>query len=168
MNEMEIGQLIRPKARTLDLSITRLGDETVVYDQLTHRASCLNEISTAIWLACDGNNDLISIRKKLRIAGYQDTTEDVVLMAIEQLFQTNLLEHVEQTKVKTLGRRSVLKSLTRSVVVAIPVISTIDIQPAIAAGSNCLQKGDGCAPGNDRCCSGLRCENEHGRPRCDD
>jgi len=138
---------MKPKARTLDLSITHIGDETVVYDQLTHSASCLNEISAAIWLACDGNNDLIAISKKLRIAGYQDTTEDVVSMAIEQLFNTKLLEPVEQTIVNTLDRRSMLKSLTRSVAVAIPVISAIDIQPAIAAHSECIHGGGSCNPG---------------------
>ncbi len=147
-------QHTRPSARKDDLSITSVSDETVIYDQLTHRASCLNAVTAAVWGACDGKNDVSALLDAVRQAGFQDASEDIVWMALDQLYQAELLEpfDITNTKIKNPDRREMLRTLGKRAAAVIPVVSTINIQPAIANHSGCTPLWGSCNS-NDDCCS---------------
>lgn len=124
-----------PAARTNDLSVTVVGDETVVYDQLSHQASCLSAVTAAVWNACDGKNDIDALLQTVRSMGFQDAGDEVILLALGQLEQVKLLEVVPDARVNTankLSRREMLQSVGLRAVVAIPIVTSISIQPAIA------------------------------------
>lgn len=151
---------IYPKARKNNLVTTKVNDETVVYDTKTSTASCLNELTTSVWEACDGTSDIPSLLDAVRNAGYQDVTEKVVLMAIDQLNQAGLFENaleIDEKTRKNLNRREMLQLLGARVAVVLPVVSTISIQPAIAAASGGCG-GVICSNHNDCCAEAPHCK----------
>ncbi len=144
-----------PKARRDDLSITTVGDETIVFDRLSNNASCLNAVTTAVWLACDGSSDTVNLLNALRKSGYQDASEETVWLALDQLEQAELLDptcNMAGLVSKGLSRREMLRSLGKRAGIALPVLSTIAIQPPLAAASG-GQPGDSCTLPTD-CISG--------------
>ena len=152
-----------PKARKNDLSITTIGDETVVFDRLSNKASCLNAVTTTVWQACDGDSDDVKLLNALRNAGFQDVSEETVWVALDQLNQAELLDsafNIAGVLPKDLSRREMLRSLGKVAGVALPVLSTIEIQPAIAGlsdncgGTACNGNTD-CCPGNPTCAGGV-------------
>ena len=48
-----------PKAKTERLIVTKIEDETLVYDH--GRASCLNEFAARVWRECDGKTSVAEI-----------------------------------------------------------------------------------------------------------
>ena len=155
-----MSESISPKARRDGLVTSKVGDETVVYDTETNKASCLNRLTTVVWEACDGNTDISSLLDTVRGAGYQDATEQVVLMAIDQLEQAGLLEDYSQTdnkKREFLSRREMLRLLGIRSATVLPIITTINLQPAIAQISNCIPHCSPCNPFSDVCCGGTQC-----------
>jgi hypothetical protein len=55
----------RPKARTERLASERIGDELVVYDQISQVAHCLSPEATAVWELCDGRLTQAEIADRL-------------------------------------------------------------------------------------------------------
>jgi hypothetical protein len=160
---------IYPEARKDRLVTSKVGDETVVYDTEKNFASCLNELTTAVWEACDGNTDVSSILDIVRNAGYQDTTEQVILIALDQLSQANLLDetfNIDHRITKNLSRRKTLHLLAKSAAI-LPIVSTIVVSPPLAAqsenrpnGSSCTdssQCASGCCHRGDHCSNGPPC-----------
>ncbi len=47
-----------PRARRNDLFSERLGDETVIYDKLNHRAHTLNRTVATVWELADGDQSV--------------------------------------------------------------------------------------------------------------
>ena len=163
---------IFPKARKDGLVISKVGDETVVYDTETNKASCLNGLTTVVWEACDGNTETTSLLDTVKTAGYQDANDQIVLMAIDQLDQAGLFEasfSIDGKKKKSLNRREMLQMLGTRAAAVLPIVSTINIQPAIAQGSgtqgdSCVTTAD-CAPGF--CCNnGNQCQPPDGTSSC--
>ena len=145
-----------PKARKNDLSITTIGDETVVFDRLSNKASCLNAVTTTVWQACDGDSDDVKLLNALRNAGFQDVSEETVWVALDQLNQAELLDssfNIADVLPHDLSRREMLRSLGKVAGVALPVLSTVAIQPPLAAASG-GQPGDSCTLPSD-CISGV-------------
>ena len=144
-----------PKARNHELLIREVDDETLVYDLKTDKASCLNDLTTSVWNACDGKTSIESILDKLRRADYRHSNINLIWVAIDQLEQAGLLEEPispEWNKNRT-SRREMFRMLGKGVIGALPVISTISIQPAIAQVSGpCSPKHGPCSSNSD-CCS---------------
>lgn len=168
-DDRTIAQQTLPTARKDDLSITWVNDETVVYDLLTHRASCLNKVTATVWNACNGKNNEAALLDALTDAGFQDIQPKVVRQALQQLSQTSLLTETTDTPAAehtsvNVNRRQVLRSLSRTTVAAIPVISSITIQSAAVAQS-CINPSP-CNRGSRRCCPGFSCRGRRGRRRC--
>ena len=53
----------RPKARSDQLLVQRTGPETLVYDERSHRAHCLDARATRIWELCNGERSDAEIAK---------------------------------------------------------------------------------------------------------
>jgi len=151
-------QSVYPKARKDGISATDIGDETVIYDNQTNQASCLNALARYVWNACDGTNDTESLLKKAKAAGYRDATEDEIWMAIDEFEQAGILVgpiEGDSQKLISPSRRETLRLLGKSVAAVLPVVTTISVQPAIAQisgfgnGSPCYDNSD-CA---SNCCN---------------
>lgn len=148
-----------PKARNHELLIRDVDDEALVYDLITDKASCLDNLTTSVWKACDGKTDIESILDKLKGRDHKDSNIHLVWVAIDQLEQAGLLEEFnspEWNKSRT-SRREMFRMLGKGVIGALPVISTISIQPALAQVSGCKPKGAPCFFSSE-CCSN-RCRN---------
>jgi hypothetical protein len=57
----------RPKARTERLASERIGDELVIYDQLSQTAHCLSPQAAAVWELCDGDLTQAEIAYRLTV-----------------------------------------------------------------------------------------------------
>src|ERR1700722_172458 len=72
-----------PKAKTERLIVTKIEDETRVYDH--GRASCLNEFAARVWRQCDGETSVADIADAL------GEDERAVWLALHQLTKSQLL-----------------------------------------------------------------------------
>ena len=143
-----------PKARRNNILTTNVADEVVVYDTESSKASCLDGLAALVWKACDGCTDSDALLELARKSGYQDATEQLILLAIYQLDQAELLENtdaINEVKQKNLRRREMLRLIGAAAV--LPVVSSINIQPAIAQVSTCSPKHGPCSSNAD-CCIG--------------
>ena len=109
---------MRPEARSNNLLIHNVGDETVVYDRDRQTAHRLNETATAVWQRLDGQTSAEEIASDLRY------DSNVVIMAIDHLQSAHLLEAKDPSLV---SRRSAVRKVARLAAagVLLPVVSSI-------------------------------------------
>lgn len=133
-----------PLARTDHLEITNVANETVVLDTHTAKAYCLNALTTVVWGACTGENHIDSLLAHVKHSGFPDASEDHIRAAIEELLNAELL--IEPAgcleKNHAANRREALRRIGMGAAVSLPLITTIDIKPAMA------QLSAGCGTGN--------------------
>lgn len=144
-----------PKARQHDLLITKVEDETVVYDFTTDTGSCLNDLTTIIWEACDGHTDTASLLDAIKCSGYPDANINLIWKALDQLEQAKLIERSvgSDNNKSSPNRRDMFRALSAGAIGALPLISTVIIQPALAQMSGlCLPKNAPCFF-DSQCCS---------------
>jgi hypothetical protein len=138
----------RPKARSDQLLVQRTGQETLVYDERTHRAHCLDARASRVWELCDG------VRTDEEIAtayGESEAGRAVVSWTLAELEKSSLLESGVAAR-KALSRRALMKSAGLA---AIPVIMAITAPRARAATSTCSIAGQPCT--TKPCCTGFTC-----------
>jgi hypothetical protein len=120
----------RPLARSSDLFVDRIGDELLVYDSRTSRAHSLNEVSAAVWKACDGR------RSSEQIALCTGLDLSAVELALDSLAEVELITGHERTGV---SRRTVLRRATvgaAGIAIALPVIRSITAPTAAMAAAS--------------------------------
>jgi hypothetical protein len=141
------------KARHSSLVSTKVGEETVIFDRQRNTALCLNKVSSIVWEYCDGLNDISKVIDVLRKNGIHDADAQVVMAATEQLCEFNLLENPingESPNTHGFRRREALRQLKMYSVAALPVITALNIAPAMAQVSGSL-------PNNSPCGSSAEC-----------
>lgn len=148
-----------PIARKEGLVLQEMPDELLVYDLETNKAHCLNETSTLIWKACDGNKTVSDITESLG----NTIPEELVWLAIDQLNEKNLLENAIPTKYNKQTRREVIKRIGLASVVVLPFVASLTA-PTHALGST-ASCGGSCSTSAD--CAGLgtscgSCKNSSG------
>ena len=135
---------------------TKVGDELVVFNTATNAASCLDKFTASVWLACDGKNSVPTLLDTLNHAGFSDAGDVAIWMVINQLKQAGLLEEeidIPARKQLHMSRREMLRKLGAGTASALPIVSTINIQPAVAQSSACQPRFGPCGSDSD-CCSG--------------
>ena len=139
---------VLPHARTKDLVIRELGDETLIYDLANDRAHCLNETAAFVWKSCDGKTTAAkTAREMARVLGVPSDTS-VVSLALEELRRINLLENYKKpSNERSVSRRDLMLKYAPAAL-ALPVIMSISA-PTAAQAASCV-----CATG---CCPGFRC-----------
>lgn len=157
----DIRPVLMPKARKDQLIIKELPNETLVYDQDTNQAHCLNSTASRVWKECDGKKPITDITAALQEAAGAPVDEAVVWLALDQLEKFKLLDAapVQPQVFAGMSRRQLMRGLSVAAV-ALPVIVSI-IAPTPAATQSCVNPG-GRAPGvacgsNNQCCSGTCC-----------
>jgi hypothetical protein len=113
-----------PIARSENLTVERLPNETVVYNLRTHQAHCLNAVAAAVWSYCDGKNSPEDMARRLEADLNARADTDVVETALQQLGNVGLLADAPLTR----------RSLTASALL-VPVITSMLVPSAAAAKS---------------------------------
>lgn len=131
------------------LIVQKLGDEAIVYDRVSHRAHSLNRTAALVFDKLDGKTDLAGIGRQVGKALGPVPKDEIVAAAVNELASADLLRPGS-----SLPRRTVLRGLAAGL---LPVVATIAVPSAAAAGS-CLTYGDPCIPFYaNLCCAGLAC-----------
>jgi len=140
----------RPKARSDQLLVQPTGEETLVYDEQTHRALCLDARATRVWQLCDGTRSEAQIAASY---GEGDAGAAVVSWTLGELEKSALLESEGTGAARAaLSRRTLIRNVGLA---AIPVIMAITAPRARAAVSTCGTVGQECT--THPCCTGLTC-----------
>ena len=127
----------KPKARVSDLVIQDSGKELLIYDLKTNTALSLNETSSRIWQRCNGKREAADICSYLEESDSVYVNQDLVLLAIRQLSDADLLaaKMPDSDKSKRVSRRKLLRQIGAGSAVALPIIYSIVAPQAGAAGS---------------------------------
>jgi hypothetical protein len=138
-----------PQARLDDLIVQEMDGELVVYDLEQHRAHCLNGVAATVFRLCDG------LKTPAEMAVRLDADEDVVWLALEQLWKLHLLEG-DEPREDGLSRRALLKRTgLLTAALALPATASV-LAPRAAAAATCLPNGASieCTPESRfQCCS---------------
>ena len=142
-----------PRARTEGLLIQELADEVLVYDLLRHRAHCLNQTAATVWKNCNGSNSVGQIAEILKKETRTSVDELVVLMALDQLTSSHLMQDHKKRWSRNSGvsRREVIRRLGTAAAVVLPVVSSI-VAPEVVQAATCLGSGQACTT-SAQCCS---------------
>ncbi len=129
-----------PLARKEKLIIEQMADEVLVYDLTAHKAHCLNLTAAVVWQNCNGKNDLSQIARFVSRDLQANVSEDVVLLALNQLEKFNLLETKKESPVSVpnISRREVMKRVGIASAIALPVVASIIVPTAMANASCAL------------------------------
>ena len=125
-----------PLARYADLVVQELAEEVLVCDLTNNRVSCLNITSAEVWKLCDGKRSIPNITQTLQNKFSLAVTEDLVLLALDQLSRENLLVEKVETNIifNGISRREVIKRVGLASMIALPIVSSI-VMPTAAQAS---------------------------------
>ena len=127
-----------PTARSANLTVQELADETLIFDHQNHKAHCLNRTTALVWKLCDGRTSLAAMAQKVGSTA-------IVELALEQLAGRDLLqERMPRSAEKRHSRREVLKKL--AVAASLPVIMTVVAPRAVHAASFSCTSNSDCSP----------------------
>ena len=154
-----------PRARTKDLVIEDLPDETLVYDFTSDKAHCLNHTTASVWRRCDGNRTIPDLVTELEKELKAPIDERLVQIALDQLSSRNLLDGSFKIPagLSGLNRRQLMRRLGLAGVVAVPVITSLLAPTAAHAQSGCVETGSPCSPQGPPCCGDEFCFGEPAR-----
>ena len=136
-----------PHARTKDLVVRELGDETLIYDLTNDRAHCLNGTAAFIWKSCDGKTTAAKTAREMGKALRVPADTGVVWLALEELERIDLLENYKKPVDGNLVSRRTLMLKYAPAALALPVIMSISA-PTAAQAASCVCPN---------CCPGFRC-----------
>lgn len=165
---------MEPQARTEDVVVQEIGDETIVYDERRSHAHRLNRTAAAVWQHCDGKHTVADLQAVLQHGTNALVTEDIVWLALNQLEKGQLLAVplVRPANAAKITRRDVLRkaALAGGLTLMIPVVqSMVAPTPAMAMSLGCAGRGQTYNNPNRPCCPGLiqrfgRCVSIAGQP----
>lgn len=128
--------VFKPIARQNDIVVQNLKGETLIYDLTTDKAFALNETAAGVWKYSDGKNNIETIAALLSDDFGKTVSDDMVLIAVEQLQRDNLLTSTSKP-VEGFSRREALRRIGIASAVALPVVTALVAPKAAQAGSNC-------------------------------
>jgi len=129
-----------PCARKDKVLSTKLLEETMVYDQVSHRAHVLNRTVALVWGSANGRNSIDEIAQILHRELGLPADRDIVLLALKELSESGLLQEPVQAETgpERLTRRQVAQKLTlagASLALVPLVTSVLAPTPAMAQSS---------------------------------
>ncbi|HEX8772345.1 MAG TPA: PqqD family protein [Pyrinomonadaceae bacterium] len=148
-----------PRARHAQLVVKELTDETLVYDEETHEAHCLNQTAAFVWKHCNGHMSAAEMARQLERLRGTPVSEQVVWLALRQLAKSRLLEGpLERPSTEgKISRRALMRTLGVAAAASVPLVTSIVAPTAVSAATIvCGKAGDPCTTSTD-CCSGLFC-----------
>ena len=142
-----------PKVRTIDVVMTELDDELLVYDLRTSSCFCLNPVSAAVWHASDGQTTVPQIAALVAASLGEPVDERVVWLALSELKDDGLLEDADEisTPFEGMSRREALRTIGM-LSASLPVIYAVRVPTAAAAATNCSTEIGNCTFGGVDLC----------------
>jgi hypothetical protein len=132
----------KPIARIKDLVVQQAGDETLVYDLNSNKASCLNGTSALVWKNCDGIRSVSEIAAELSFITGKRVGDDLVYLSLDQLSRHKLLEgDVSEIAFNGMDRRSFAKKVGLTTAIALPIVATLIAPTSAHAASACVAGG---------------------------
>ena len=127
----------KPQTRDSDLVIQQSGSELLIYDLKTNTAQSLNETSARIWQSCNGEREVADICSYLEASDAINVNQDLVLLALRQLSDANLLavKMPDPDKGQGVSRRKLLRQIGTGSAVTLPIIYSVVAPKASAASS---------------------------------
>ncbi len=139
---------MKPKARHDELVVEEVADELVVYDQRRKVAHTLNRAAALVWRRCDGETSIADLADLLRSELDPIADEDLVLVALDRLEASHLLEEpigrtLDEARA---SRRQVVRKVGRVGVLTLllPAIVTLVAPTPAKAASGGPACGCGC------------------------
>lgn len=128
-----------PRNTSQHVSVQQIGSEMLVYDERHHKAFCLNECSGMVFRLADGARTVSEIRAAASVELKAPISEELVLLALQELRRDGLIEPsataAHATKV---SRRAILQRLGVGGALLLPAISAIVAPTAAQAYSGCV------------------------------
>jgi hypothetical protein len=128
-----------PKARHDQLLAEDVNDELVVYDLDRGTVHLLNPVAAFVWKRCDGRTTVAELATLLQAELDLLESEDVVLLALHELEDAQLLEEggAASTATRAFSRRQMLARLgvAAGIGLTLPLIESMNPPPAYAAVS---------------------------------
>ena len=146
----------RPRARSADLVVEQLPEETLVYDLARHKAFCLGPRTAWVWRQCDGKTTVHEIAKRLARELREPVGEEVIWVALRRLARAHL---VEESLPAVSGRPSTSRRewLRRAALLGGFSVLSLTV-PVAALAASCVPKHATCDPaGPNRCCPSCHC-----------
>ena len=147
----------KPVARTSEIVVLEVENETLVYDLKVNEAHCLNETAAFVWKNCDGNNTVTDI-SNLMASQYRDSISgDFVWLALDQLQERGLLADGIVDRSKLPSRREMLKRVGMATVIAAPIIASVVAPESAYASVSCACVNPGACLTQTTCPSQNNC-----------
>ncbi len=158
----------KPVRRKEDIIVQELNGEILIYDLKANKAVCLNEVSSLVWDACDGNQSVSEISQSIGKKLNSPANEDIVWLALDQLKKERLIANGAEvvSKFDGMSRREVIRKVGLGTMIALPLVSSLVAPTAVSAQSQTCRAGEpfgshqgvGCnCQSNGNCSSGLTC-----------
>lgn len=145
-----------PQARTDNLVIRELDDETLVYDMERDEAHCLNQTAALVWKRCDGKTTVRQAARALGVDLNTTVDADLVWLSVKQLERFHLVERTQKSP--SVSRRELVLKYAPATLALLPAIFSITA-PVPAQAASCAHVGESCAsipccPGESLTCDG--------------
>lgn len=115
------------------ISLQEIGTETLIYDERTHKAWCLNQSAGCIWRLCDGQNTVAQVAAKAAVELGSPISEDLVLVNLVELQQQHLLQEDSIPGLpEGISRREMISRSGLAAAALLPVIAALTAPPAAA------------------------------------
>ncbi len=117
-------------------TLQQVETETLLYDERSHKAWCLNRSSACIWRLCDGDNAIPQIAAAASAELGSPVSEDLVLLTLTELRNQDLLQPDSFMPISDgLTRRQMMGRAGLAAAALLPVIATLVAPPAASASS---------------------------------
>jgi hypothetical protein len=129
----------KPEARTDHVLVEDVDGETLIYDQGSHNAHCLNPSAALIWRRCDGRTTVRDMVPLLAGMGLPED-ETLVWMALSRLDRAGLVGPVTLPSEKGgYSRKEVLRTLgaTAALMLLAPAVESV-VAPLAAQAASCI------------------------------
>jgi coenzyme PQQ synthesis protein D (PqqD) len=136
--EFRMNSTLRPRSvRGRRITAQQVGDETLLYDERTHRAWCLNRSSACIWRLCDGQRDVAEISASATLELRAPFGEELVLLSLAELREKGLLEaDISDILPPEVTRREMISRIGLAAAALLPVVAALTAPPASAQGGS--------------------------------
>ena len=138
-----------PVARTDDLIVLDVDEETLAYDLIRHRVHCLNRIAAIVWGMCDGKTGIDRMTTAVSTATGAPPDRDMVWYALRRLNGARLLANPLRPEAveRVVSRRELLRRISTSGLglFILPTVATIIAPSTLQAQASCLPSGANCS-----------------------
>jgi Coenzyme PQQ synthesis protein D (PqqD) len=128
-----------PLARSEELVVQALDEETLVYDQKNHQAHCLGKLASLVWRHCDGRSSLDAVAERIHRQWSIPADHEMVQLALQELAEADLLQErpLQPENGRRFSRRQLAARLGGGAAAFLlaPLITSLTTRSALAQAS---------------------------------